>query len=77
MISVEAIFRGGVLEPLGKVDLPEGQHVRLTILPNPIMDPDAWMKRVDAFQEQVFQRRGGVPFPDSTQMIAEDRMRDV
>jgi predicted DNA-binding antitoxin AbrB/MazE fold protein len=32
--SVEAIFENGVFRPLSPVDLPEGEHVHLKIVPS-------------------------------------------
>jgi hypothetical protein len=63
------------IRPLEPVDLKEEQHVRLSIEPAEKEAIDAWLKRVRTLHEQILQRRGGEPLPDSTPEIAEDRLR--
>ena len=75
MSQIDAIFRNGVFEPLGPVDLKEEQRVRLNIEPTDKEAIDAWLERVRALHEQILRRRGGEPLPDSTPGIAEDRLR--
>lgn len=33
MTSIEAIYQGGVFRPVGAIELPEGQRVRLRVEP--------------------------------------------
>jgi predicted DNA-binding antitoxin AbrB/MazE fold protein len=74
MAAVEAIYQGGVFKPLGEVRLPENQRVVLSIQTPTGQDAAAWLKEVREFQERIIAERGF--FPDSTQEIACDRMRD-
>jgi predicted DNA-binding antitoxin AbrB/MazE fold protein len=77
MITVEAIYQGGVLKPLKEVDLRENQKVRLTIDDPVSFDPEyvrAWLAEVQQFQQKIIAERGY--FPDSTPDIAADRNRD-
>jgi predicted DNA-binding antitoxin AbrB/MazE fold protein len=73
MSQIEAIYRHGVFEPIGSVDLPEEQRVTLKIEPLPKETPQEWLERVSKRQAEIFQREGF--FPDSTLDIAEDRRR--
>ena len=73
MSHVEAIFRRGVFEPLGPVDLPEEQRVQLSIEPAGEQTLRVWLDEVRILQAAVIQRRG--PLPDSTSEIAADRLR--
>jgi predicted DNA-binding antitoxin AbrB/MazE fold protein len=75
MSQIEAIYRNGVFEPLGPVDLKEEQRVRLNIEPTDKEAWEAWLERVHELHEQILRRRGGEPLPDSTPGIAEDRLR--
>ncbi|MBI3821945.1 MAG: antitoxin family protein [Planctomycetes bacterium] len=75
MSQIEAIYRHGVFEPLGPVDLKEDQRVRLSIETTEKETIDAWLERVRALHAQILSRRGGEPLPDSTPGIAEDRLR--
>ncbi len=73
MSQIEAIYRHGVFEPLGPVDLKEEQRVRLRIEPASLETVAAWLQRVRERREQIFKLQGYLP--DSTRDIAEDRMR--
>ncbi len=78
MTSIDAIYQDGVFKPLGKVDFAENERVHLTI--NRIATPEnwqTWLERVRKHRQEVLDRRGGLPLPDSTPDIAEDRMRDI
>jgi predicted DNA-binding antitoxin AbrB/MazE fold protein len=74
MSHVEAIFRRGVFEPLGPVDLQEEQRVQLSIETSEKKTLTAWLEGVRELREGVMKRRGG-PLPDSSVDIAADRMR--
>ena len=76
MTQIEAVYQGGVFKPDGDVDLRENQRVRLTVQPIEPADARAWLQRVQQLRQEILQRRGG-PLPDSTPLIAEDRLRDV
>ena len=73
MSHVEAIFRHGVFEPLGPVDLPEEQRVQLSIEPSGAVPLGTWLDRVRVLQAEVLRRHG--PLPDSSSEIASDRQR--
>jgi predicted DNA-binding antitoxin AbrB/MazE fold protein len=74
MTTVEAIFQGGAFRPVGPVDLPENQRVRLSISPvSPAAAPE-WVDEMRRERERVAAAYG--PFPDTTALIAEDRRRD-
>ncbi len=38
-ITIQAIYRGGVLELAGKLDLPENTPVRVMVTPMPVANP--------------------------------------
>jgi predicted DNA-binding antitoxin AbrB/MazE fold protein len=73
--TVEAVYQGGVFKPVGPVDLPENQRVRLSVEAAPATDFQAWLDRVRPVQQQIVARFGVLP--DSTPIIAEDRRRDA
>lgn len=73
MSHVEAVYRHGVFEPLGPVNLHEDQRVRLSIESAEEEDARAWLNRVQELQAGIV-RRGGY-LPDSSPEIASDRMR--
>lgn len=77
MTSIDAIYQDGVFKPLGKVELRENERVRLSIEPTYQAEMLAWLERVRKHRQELLDRRGGVPLPDSTPDIAEDRMRDI
>ena len=52
--TIRARFRGGVLEPLEKVDLPEGKEVTVTFLELPTEeDLDAFDRVAGAWKDKV------------------------
>ncbi len=74
MSQIEAIYRHGVFERLEPVNnLVEEQRVRLSIEQTEKDSIEPWLQRVREFQAAIFNRQGYLP--DSTQGIAEDRMR--
>lgn len=76
--TIDAVFSGGVLRPLGEVKLEENQQVRLTITPVPKQLPPEvveWMARAAASRQALFEKYGY--FDDSTEIIREMRDRDV
>ena len=75
MNQIEAIFQNGMFKPLGAVNLRENERVRLSI--EPVARPDLldWLAGVKKLQATLIAEHG--VFPDSTQDIAEDRMREV
>jgi predicted DNA-binding antitoxin AbrB/MazE fold protein len=73
MSHIEAIYRHGVFEPLGPVDLREEQRVQLSIEPAGDETPQSWLGQIQAVQADVVRRNGLLP--DSTSEIAADRMR--
>jgi predicted DNA-binding antitoxin AbrB/MazE fold protein len=72
MSHVEAIFRGGVFEPLEPVNLSEEQRVQLSFEPTGQTDL-AWLNQVQAMQAVIVERQGVLP--DSAAEIAADRRR--
>jgi predicted DNA-binding antitoxin AbrB/MazE fold protein len=73
MSSVEAIYASGVFKPLGEVDLPENQRVRLVVEPLSPVAVGAWLAEVAEFQRRLIANHGVLP--DSTPEIAADRRR--
>jgi predicted DNA-binding antitoxin AbrB/MazE fold protein len=73
--TVDAIYQGGVFRPAGPVDLPENQRVHLRDEPVRAEDMRGWLSAVEQWQREFVARRGYLP--DSTYLIAEDRMRGV
>jgi predicted DNA-binding antitoxin AbrB/MazE fold protein len=73
--QIEAIFQGGVFKPLGEVRLPENQRVTIDVQPVETEDIDTWLARVKERHREFVEKHGYLP--DSTPMIAEDRMRDI
>ncbi len=73
MGQIKAVYRHGVFEPLEPVNLPEEQHVQVSIEPTGDQTAQSWLKKVRALQADVVCRRG--PLPDSTSEIAADRLR--
>jgi predicted DNA-binding antitoxin AbrB/MazE fold protein len=80
MSTVEAIYENGVFTPVGPIDLPDRQRVRLQVEPVRTPDPDyvakalAWSEEARALRDEL-QAKYGL-FPDSTELIREDRYRD-
>jgi predicted DNA-binding antitoxin AbrB/MazE fold protein len=77
MSQVEAVYRHGVFEPLGPVDLKEEQRVQLSFEPVQKMTKEEFLKSIIELQEQILRDRNGELLPDSTPEIAADRLRDV
>jgi len=73
MSHVEAVYRHGVFQPLGPVNLAEDQRVRLSIEPAGLVTPQSWLRDVRQVQDDVIKRQGVLP--DSTLEIAADRQR--
>ncbi len=73
MTQIDAIYRGGIFQPLQPVQLSEEQRVRLSIEPTPTGQPIDWLTRVRELQAGVVGRAGFLP--DSTADIAADRLR--
>ena len=73
MSHIEAIYRHGVFEPLGKVDLREEQRVQLSFEAAADRTPIAWLEQVRAIQAAIMKRCGVLP--DSAPDIAADRQR--
>jgi predicted DNA-binding antitoxin AbrB/MazE fold protein len=72
--NVEVVYQGGVFKPVGPVDLPENQRVRLQVDAAPNSEFQVWLKRVQPLQQAIVARFGILP--DSTPIIAEDRRRN-
>jgi predicted DNA-binding antitoxin AbrB/MazE fold protein len=78
MEYIEAIYQGGVFKPEGAVHLRENQRVRLRIEAiEEKVDWHTWLEGTQRLRAAILERRGGIPLPDSTPDIAEDRMRDI
>jgi predicted DNA-binding antitoxin AbrB/MazE fold protein len=73
MSQIEAIYRGGVFEPLEPVNLREEQRVQLSFEPTNGQTPQAWLSHVKALQAAIVQRHGVLP--NSASEIAADRRR--
>lgn len=72
--TIDAVYSGGVLRPLGEVKLEENERVRLTISPAPKpLPPEVteWLARTAAFRRECYNESGY--FPDSALLVAEDR----
>jgi predicted DNA-binding antitoxin AbrB/MazE fold protein len=75
-MSIEAIYRRGVFEPLEPVNLSDEQRVQLSFEPKNGTNgrtPQAWLEAVRAMQADIIERRGILP--DSAAEIAADRRR--
>ena len=73
MTEIDAIYRGGVFQPLEPVSLPDEQRVRLSIQPREIESWREWVQRVEEHKAEIIKRHGVLP--DSTPDIAADRLR--
>jgi predicted DNA-binding antitoxin AbrB/MazE fold protein len=73
MSHVEAVYQKGVFRPLGQVQLPENQRVRLHVEPMPASTVQGWLDEARNLQKQFTDR--GVTLPGSEMDIAEDRIR--
>lgn len=65
--TIRVRVRGGVLEPIEKLDLPEGTEVSITILDVPA-DSDA-----DAFRRSFESWKGTIDAEDLIRKIRESR----
>lgn len=72
--QIEAIFRGGVFEPVGRVDLRDNQRAWLTVQPAGSDTAAVWLEAVRKLQQDIVKQNGGY-LPDSTIDIAADRAR--
>jgi predicted DNA-binding antitoxin AbrB/MazE fold protein len=75
MAQIEAIFQGGVFKPLSEVKLPENQRVTIEVQPIETEDINTWLARIQEMHRQFVEKHGYLP--DSTPLIAGDRMRDI
>ncbi|HEX5470788.1 MAG TPA: antitoxin family protein [Lacipirellulaceae bacterium] len=73
MSHIEAIYRGGVFEPLGPVDLSEDQRVHLSFEPANGQAWLDWLEQVRAAQTEILAKNRILP--DSATDIAADRRR--
>ena len=73
MTQIDAVYRGGVFEPLEPVSLPDDQHVRLSIHPCSSQDWQNWLQRTEEHKADIVRRFGVLP--DSAPDIAADRLR--
>jgi predicted DNA-binding antitoxin AbrB/MazE fold protein len=74
MSIVDAIFTNGTFRPIGPVDLPENQRVRLTVEAVDRTAVEKWLAEAKAFQDELYAKYGFLP--DSTPDISADRRRD-
>jgi len=75
MSVVDAIYTNGTFRPVGPVDLPENQLVRLTVEVPKKLSTAEWLELTQALRDQQVAKYG--VFPDSAPDIAADRQRDV
>jgi predicted DNA-binding antitoxin AbrB/MazE fold protein len=66
--TIRARIKGGVIEPLEQMDLPEGQEVMVTILTVPSMTDHA------AFQRSAGQWKGTLDAEELIRNIYADRV---
>jgi predicted DNA-binding antitoxin AbrB/MazE fold protein len=71
--TVEAVFSGGVFQPVGPVNLSENTRVimRVSTVPPAVAE---WMAQAAAHREEMFAKYGYCY--DSTELVAADRRRD-
>ena len=74
MSVIDAVFTHGTFQPVGPVDLPENQRVRLTVEKVDMTAVEKWQAEAKAFRDELFSKYGFLP--DSTPDIAADRRRD-
>jgi predicted DNA-binding antitoxin AbrB/MazE fold protein len=72
-MTIQAIFRHGVFEPLEPVNLSEEQRVHINIVPETKPTLEAWFDETQATHARFLREHG--PLPDSTPGISADRMR--
>ena len=73
MSRIDAVYRHGVFEPLGPVNLSEEQRVHLRIELANGETMQGWLERVQTVQAAIVERHGLLP--DSAPDIAADRRR--
>lgn len=73
MSTVEAIYTGGVFQPLDDVALKSNQRVRLSFTLSYPPDVASWLTRIGALQNRLIKSHGVLP--DSTLDIAVERAR--
>jgi len=73
MSVIEAVYRHGVFEPLGPVNLKEEQRVEVHVAPAGKDGLETWIRKTQARQAEFIKKHGLLP--DSTPDIAADRMR--
>jgi predicted DNA-binding antitoxin AbrB/MazE fold protein len=66
--TIRARFTGGVLEPMERIDLPEGEEVTLTIMNNPSAED------VEAFRRAAGSWRGKVDAEALIRNVYDDRL---
>lgn len=66
--TIRARMKGGMIEPLDRVDLPEGQEIELTILTTPTASDR------DAFQCSAGQWKGTLDADALIRQIYADRV---
>jgi len=71
--QVEAVYRRGVFEPLGRVELSENERVSLTFRSHDRDSVTAWIQQISQVHRDIVRRVG--PLPDSSREIAADRTR--
>lgn len=74
MHTVEAIYAQGVFRPVEPVALAENQRVRLQVDAVPTATLPGWLEELRAERERLAAKYG--QFPDSSEIIAQDRRRD-
>jgi len=75
MTYVDAIYQEGVFRPLGPVNLPEQQRVRLSIESFDQRSVEQWLADLEKLHAEIKKRVGVLP--DSAPDIAADRLRDI
>ncbi len=66
--TIRARFRGGVLEPMDRIDLPEGEEVTVTITKQPSAED------LEAFRRAAGSWRGKVDAEELIRNIYADRL---
>ncbi len=66
--TIRARFKGGVLEPMERIDLPEGEEVTLTITKEPSVED------VEAFRGAAGSWRGKADAEELIRSIYDDRL---
>ncbi len=69
--TIRARFKGGVLEPMEGIDLPEGEEVTITITKQPSAED------VEAFRRAAGSWRGKVDAEELIRNIYADRLISI